>query len=191
MKELNDTNVLQENAPKVFVALARFLSAEQLDRLAAEYCHCVRLGGNVEPGLVRQEGASFNPRLARVLSLLTADGGIRNFTTLRAAIYAASVGEFPEALLDEVPVELLELVTNVSKNEFVQPDSVLIRGVIVLDTLRHLHQTDLSVQQRTEQLLALKEQLLGKPGEICPEWLRKKLEHAITLQMRRLDIERP
>jgi hypothetical protein len=150
---------LLEQSPKVFTALKRFLEPDQLASLAADYQECVSLGGNVEPGMTREDGVSFNPRLARILSIMIHDGGVKDFELLRSALYAAC---------DNSAVS----------------GSTLVRGVIALDSIRHLHQTDFSEPKRQEILLGVESTLLGQLRNEMPEWLQKKLEHAIALQRR-------
>jgi hypothetical protein len=150
---------LLEQSPKVFIALKRFLEPDQLTSLAANYQECVSLGGNVEAGMTREEGVSFNPRLARILSIMIQDGGVKDFELLRSALYAAC---------DNSAVS----------------GSTLVRGVIALDSIRHLHQTDFSEPKRQEILLGVESTLLGQLRNEMPEWLQKKLEHAIALQRR-------
>jgi hypothetical protein len=159
---------LLEGAPKLFVALKRFLTAQQLDSLAIDYSICAQNGGNFEAGMSREEGVSFNPRLARILSILIHDGRVRDIITLRAALYAGAASGSREGANLKVPSELKDAVSQ-----------EVIKGVIALDTIRHLHQTNFSSQERDE--------ILSKfntcPGD-TPEWLQKKLEHAILLQRR-------
>lgn len=150
---------LLEQSPKVFIALKRFLEPDQLASLAANYQKCVSLGGNVEAGMTREEGVSFNPRLARILSIMIHDGGVRDFESLRSALCAAC-------------------------DSLREKSSALVRGVIALDSIRHLHQTDFSEPKRQEILLGVESTLLGQLRNEMPEWLQKKLEHAIALQRR-------
>lgn len=182
MEHPNKTSELQQRAPKIFKALARFLDQTQLDQLAAEYFECDRLGGNVELGMVREEGVSFNPRLARLLSLLVTDGGVREFSLLRAALYAACLSESVE--LEQLPKELKSLISAVWRPDLSLSEAVLIRGVIELDTIRHLHQTAFSQPERIERIQALKRLLQRLQSGVLPEWLRIKLEHAVLLQTR-------
>ena len=134
--------------------------------------------------MVREEGVSFNPRLARILSLLIADGRVRDFNTLRAALYAASSARVPEGNPEGVPGELLGTVSAVWSRCPESATAALIRGVLELDALRHLHQTQYPQMTRLGMLGQLEEYLREDAAELLPEWLRKKLEHAITLQRR-------
>lgn len=183
----NKNNVLHEKSPKVFTALSRFLDSAQLAQLAAQYAECAACGGNVEPGVEREVGVSFNPRLARILSLLVTDGGVREYDTLRAALYAASC----DPRHDErraLPEELHALVTEVWSQAPALPSAALVRGVIELDSVRHLHQTQYPATQRHAMLACVEEDLLKDPSRALPEWLRTKLEHAISLQRRQIDL---
>jgi hypothetical protein len=176
-------NTLQAGAPKICNALGRFLDQAQFEQLEADYQRCAELGGNTEPGLVREEGVSFNPRLARVLSLLVTDGGVRDAGTLRAVLYAAALAVISGAGLS-VPPELVRVVTAVEETSPSLPEAALIRGVIELDTIRHVHQLKCPVAERGA-MLAEKEKFLQSGFlTLLPTWLRVKLEHALTLQLR-------
>jgi hypothetical protein len=150
---------LNDESPKVFMALQRFLAPDELAALESDYQRCVSLGGNVEAGMTREEGVSFNPRLARILSIMIHDGGVRDFESLRSALCAAC-------------------------DSLREKSSALVKGVIALDSIRHLHQTDFSEPKRQEILLGVESTLLGQLRNEMPEWLQKKLEHAIALQRR-------
>lgn len=179
--------MLRENAPKVFTALARFLPDPHLDQLAAEYFECVELGGNVEPGMVREEGVSFNPRMARVLSLLLTDGGVRDLDTLRASLYAAS----PRAVQDSAdltPPELRDVVVAVWADPCTTSTAALIRGVIELDAVRHLHQTTYPGAEREAMLARVEQTIVADSLVVLPEWLRQKLGTSISLQRRQIDL---
>jgi hypothetical protein len=191
MNKSNKISVVSANAPKVFAALARFLTEPQLAALAEEYLYCAEHGGNAEPGIVREPGVSFNPRQARVLSLLVTDGGVRDVFILRAVLYAAClVKKCSEVVAYDflVPEDLRTLVLAVVQGDFSLPSVALIRGVIELDGLRHLHQTVYSIDQR-RSLVASSEEILdlGMAHEL-PEWLRNKVMHAIVLQRRNIEL---
>jgi hypothetical protein len=190
MEHPNKTSELRKSAPKIFTELARFLDQTQLDQLAEQYFECDRLGGNLELGMVREEGVSFNPRLARILKLLVADGGVREYLVLRAALFAACLSEpvdlehLPGAAILQLSDELKSLVLAVWSPDLSEPKAALIRGVIELDTLRHLHQTVFSQEERVKRIQALERLLNGRQGSVFSDWLRIKLEHAVVLQTR-------
>lgn len=185
MTNLKVINTLKLGAPKVLSALGRFLDPTQLEQIATDYQRCAELGGNAEPGLVREEGVSFNPRLARVLSLLVTDGNVRDPATLRAALYTATLTVVGGVGLESfVPPELLRVVEAVEEASHSLPEAALIRGVIELDTLRHVHQVNCSVAQRVAMLADKKKLLQTGFLALLPAWLQGKLEHALTLQLR-------
>jgi hypothetical protein len=185
---------LAADSPKVFQALARFLSAEDLAIVANDYTHADAYGGNREPRLTRGEGVSFNPRLARILSILVHDVGVRELTTIRAALYVAAVdaglggADGAEKMYATIPVPP-DLVSTVNaeaaeSNAYRAKDTI--RAVIALDSVRHLHQGRWSTSERSG-ILANAEQTLQNltATKHAPE-LILKLRHAIELQRRRL-----
>jgi hypothetical protein len=125
--------------------------------------------------------------MARLLSLLIVDGRVRDFDTLRAALYAASRDSGlsgNEGVIEGIPQELADTVSAVWSRSSDNPTASLIWGVIELDSLRHLHQTDYSYVNRLAMIAGLERLLCEEAALPLPEWLRKKLEHAITLQRR-------
>jgi hypothetical protein len=185
---------LAADSPKVFQALARFLSPEELASVAQDYAQADALGGNREPRLMREEGVSFNPRLARIMSILVHDVAVRELTIIRAALYVAAIDSgFGSANASEktyatvpVPPDLMSIV-NAEGTEFQACRTRdTIRTVIALDSVRHLHQGRWSTSER-EGILANAEQTLQNltTTQHVPE-LILKLRHAIELQRRRL-----
>lgn len=51
-------------------SLSRLYGEAVAAQIAGDYCVAADLGGNLEPALPREEGVSFNPRIARVVSLV-------------------------------------------------------------------------------------------------------------------------
>lgn len=178
------------NSPKVFAALARFLSSDELALVAQEYSRADAHGGNHEVGLTREAGVSFNPRLARIISIIVHDLALRDLTTIRASLFcavgagrlAASIGA-PQ----EIPPELQAIVCAVLTSAADNGAASAIRGVIILDTVRHLHQTSLSLAERHD-ILADADQYLQRAlvAEQYPR-LATKLTAAIEMQRRLLN----
>jgi hypothetical protein len=188
-----DRQALIDESPKVFQALARFLSPTDLTLLNSDYQATRQLGGNIEHGLEREQGVLYNPRLARVLSIMATDLGITDSTTLRAALYAAvfhsGLGAVRSAIQDNpysTPPELEGVVAAALDRDSTGERECSIRGAIALDAVRHLHQTAWEFSQRQSFLSAVEETILCKIRGNAAEILVQKLEHAINLQQRRL-----
>lgn len=183
-------STLANDSPKVFHALARFLSPEELALVGSDYAFADAHGGNRELRLSREVGVSFNPRLARIVSILIHDLGVRDLSTIRAALYCAvfdsgcgipvNVDANPP-----VPLELHSLVSATTGEALAHGGSGAIRAVIALDSIRHLHQGEWSDGER-EDILAQAEQIArALAGSQQESVLIAKLSHAITLQRRR------
>ncbi len=184
----NKTSKLGEIVPKVFERLGRYIDQVELSRIMDDYRLCCELGGNHEPGMQREEGVSFNPRLARILLLLVADGGVRDSKVFRAALYAAAlcVSKLPERSLwqqaQKISVELAAEVQAALRSTPSTSTAALIRGVIELDAVRHIHQTTLASREREAILMLAEETLKQIVRAQAPEWICTKLGHAIVLQ---------
>jgi hypothetical protein len=187
------TQPLAADSPKVFQALARFLGPEELALVELDYTQAQALGGNSERGLMREEGVSFNPRLARIMSIIIRDLAVRDPLVIRASLYCAVLDsgfgvEQPQmarsAELD-VPAELQSLVGDAAFSSPRAEASLTIRAVIALDTVRHLHQGSSSTEER-EATLLYAQSLVRRLAERDPSTqLAIKLNHAIELQRRR------
>lgn len=184
---------LSIDSPKVFHALGRFLSVDELGVVEDDYQRARVRGGNVEPKISRDPGVSFNPRLARLLVILVNDLFIHDLSTLRAALYASvlysGLGERSDArelAFEDVPPELRPVVQGVLNGS--RGDSIvsLIRAVIALDSLRHLHQSLWTLDERESILTWAEQEIDSSEHERLPELLAKKVSHAITLQRQRL-----
>jgi hypothetical protein len=192
-----DKQALLHESPKVFAALARFLNPAELRLLSEDYQTAKDLGGDVECGLTREEGVSYNPRLARVLLIMARDLGCTDIEMYRVALYAAvfdtGLGVANSAAPSDfsiIPDEIRELVANVQGVQEGDTRSGSISGVIALDAVRHLHLTRWEATQRESILVALEDNLMSKLRSSAPEILVRKLQVAINLQRRRLVADR-
>jgi hypothetical protein len=179
------TSKLGEIVPKVFARLERSIDQVELTRIIDDYLICAERGGNLEPGMAREERVSFNPRLARILLLLEADGGVRDSLVLRAALYAASPAD--EACVQQaadIHTGLSELVQEARSSTPSTATAALISGVLELDTVRHIHQTTFSPDERAEMLMHAELMHRRIVQAQAPEWICTKLSHAIALQRR-------
>jgi hypothetical protein len=185
MSYSNKITTLHEIAPKVFIRLERFLDQDMLATIMDDYRICAEHGGNLEPGMVREEGVSFNPRLARILLLLVADGRVHDSSVLRAALYAASLSDAAlSTQLHNLCGALLGLVRDARSAAPQTAGGALIRGVIELDTVRHIHQTNFSSDERATMLKRAEAIHSCVVQAQAPEWVSTKLNHAIVLQRR-------
>lgn len=185
---------LASDSPKIFHALGRFLDTAQLAQLERDYIQAQARGGNTEPLARRAEGVSFNPRLARVLSLLIHDGGVRDLMTLRAALYGAvllSGASFQRTQIETQQFEfsreqeLIEIVEKIRTGVGDDPVASRIHAVIALDDVRHLHQSslELSEQELVLEYASARAEELARFSDVGE--LVVKLRHAVVLQRRR------
>jgi hypothetical protein len=168
--------------------LQRLLSAAEVAAIVADYSRVAEAGGNEEAEIYREEGVSFNPRLARVLSILIKDLTVRDAIQLRAALYAAQVSSMGNRWAD-IPKVLLPLVVPDAKGTFDDARGYTIQAVLALDSVRHLHQSSRAVSEK-EQVLKAAESLLIVPSSTgIPDVLANKLQHACAQQRRLLALE--
>jgi hypothetical protein len=193
---------LHSDSPKVFFALARFLNPDELGLLEDDYLRVRHQGGNIEPFAQREAGVSYNPRLARILSILVHDLAVRDLRTLRTALYAALIlktcehtplgntkGRWSEIVNQHDSAGVIELLSQLEHSMCRDPVSAMIAGALVLDNVRHLHQSRSTVAERREVLQGAQQWV--RAIELCgaSRDLMLKLRHAITLQQRRVDAD--
>jgi hypothetical protein len=206
---------LEDASPKVFFALQRFLKTAELAAVRADYKRAHDAGGNTEQFLTREEGVSFNPRLARVLSILVKDLGVHDPLVLRAALYSAALDSAAldsaalcngDAVSEHTPVssDVVHALLGPAEQSLAEPNRELealvlavcakdsdsraqtIRCVLALDTVRHLHQSTRSLSQRSAVLHHAELLLREACSASIPQVLREKLEHACIQQKRLL-----
>lgn len=181
---------MRQESPGLVVLLTRAFGEGAIDVVSIDYELAVQAGGNQElHGLEREEGVSFRPRLSRIVTILLQDLGCRDLSTVRAAVYAAGCAEPSADVVGERVVEIARAGHPAHVQSGVPEESQAIALAIELDGVRHLHQTTL-VEQEREAVLAGAEALLEKLPELAmTSPLRRKLEHAIGLQRRRIEMD--
>ncbi len=164
---------MREDAPGLVTLLERAYGEACIDLVSAVYEQAAWAGGNIEPnGLVRDEGVSFRPRLARIATLLIQEVPRVRLETVRAALSAAARGSGPFGSPGESSTE-----------------AYAVQLAIQLDTTRHLHMTQLDSKARGRALAAAEELLSCAPADAPVDTLRQKLLHAINLQRRNLGVD--
>lgn len=175
-----------KECPGLVGSLSRLYGSNTVTQMGVDYCAAADLGGNVEVGLPREEGVSFNPRIARVVSVVIQDCEGVDPRMLRVAVYST----IPTEKVEAVPAELLSDVVAVRSSSGESP--TWIQGIslaLFLDRIRHLHMIEMSDVERMSYMKEVKSlpMLSAHPG--APENLRLKVIHAIDLQTRRIAID--
>ena len=179
--------------PNVFTALRRAVTQDECERIAAVYRNVDSYGGNHEYEVVREEGVSYNPRLARVVSILLSDGAVRDESVFVTALWSALVYDADVFCggkqATSVPEEMLSQIEQVINDPLAQPRYAVIRASLDLDRIRHLHISCLSYEDRLRAIESV-ESLYGEALlAVLPEQLCAKLHHACMLQRRRLKLD--
>lgn len=182
-------SLFQQECPGIFLVLSRFLSADNLRVISDDYEAVAGRGGNHEPRVHREEGVSFNPRLARILLIVTREAGLREFPLLRAALYSA-LHHTTDELMPWVPDELRALVTAIRDPLREDEGASNVRAAITLDAIRHLHMTDYSIAEKETFLEEWKSSPLMAVSSAARDNLRQKLRSALAMQRRRCDLEK-
>ena len=133
---------------------------------------------------------SFNPRVARIASLVFEHSDTPTIEAIAAAMWSL-VPEQTAELQGSAPevCALVEAVYGGSESRGLNPNSATIRAALLLDRLRHLHMASFSVGEKAKVLEeAARSSVLSEGFPISQE-LRAKVEHAIRLQQRNVGEE--
>ena len=174
------TGRLSEECPGLAVLLGRYFDPTTVEMLSEDYFAAVGRGGNQEDGVIREEGVSFNPRLARIITVLLRDGGVRDSWMLRVAVYGAvssaggSLKGIDARLASEVALLMREPCAG-------PPWYKTIALTYLLDRVRHLHMTTLTGAVREEILRSVERSPIVS-GEAEGDPILVKVRHAISLQ---------
>jgi hypothetical protein len=184
MPEPDPLQIIQHHAPALAKTLQRVLGSLELRDLVHDLEAVVALGGAHERGIVREPGVSFNPRLGRLLALLIKEGGFSDLLSMRAVLWSSVVTP-PE--LDQVPDQqvrtvVAQVVGAAACGAQEQSRVNAMRGVLLLDSVRHLHLSTISREEK-ERLLDEGERQLAVAGA---DALHAKLSYALAAQRRLL-----
>jgi len=175
----------RRECPGISATIDRMFEEEVAERIALDYEAVSDAGGNKEAQIFREEGVSFNPRVARILSIVIQDGGLTGARELRVAMYAtvSSVERVSHALSDELAGEVRSvLCAQDASSDWIR----VIRLSLVLDRVRHLHMTNVDDSEKLVVLDEVGAQALRDCGAGVPERLVSKVSRAIQLQRQRV-----
>ena len=173
----------RKECPGLVGSLGRLYGEAVVTQVAADYCAAADLGGNAEVGLSREEGVSFNPRIARIVSLVIQDCNRVEPHMLRVAVYST----LPREKMGAVPPAVQPDVLSVGSASQESPGWM--QGIVLaleLDRIRHLHMIAMSDDERMSYMKEVQNSPLLSVPSVTHENLRLKVIHAIDLQTRRL-----
>jgi len=173
-----------QECPGLAGSLGRLYGLVVAEEFAHHYAVVADLGGNDELGVAREEGVSFNPRIARVLSLVIQYCDEITPHVLRVTAYSTLPVDV------EVPTEFRSDVVAVREATPLSPAWVsCITLALMLDRVRHLHMTEIPVGEKESILSAVASSPLLTPGVGSPENLRLKVLHGLAMQRRRIKMD--
>jgi hypothetical protein len=168
-------------------SLTRLYGEGVVSQISEDYSAAADLGGNLELALPREEGVSFNPRIARVVSLVIQECDSVGLTLLRSAVYSCVDNDRINDIPPEVGCEVKEIKTaSLQSPAWAQGVSL----VLMLDRVRHLHMVTSTHDEKGAYLDEVRASMLLRPESRAPERLRMKVQHAVDLQARRLADDR-
>lgn len=139
---------IRKYSPHLASVVTRLFDAQALEQIAPIFHWCIEQGGLDELDFGREEGASYNPRPARVALILINDAASRDLTSVGAAIIAAGLEgsafepdgsqfqQLAEARAELAARPLAELV-KLSDEDICEAGTIAC--CLWLDRARHLH----------------------------------------------------
>ena len=179
---------LAKDSPGLLGTLGTFLPKEDVSSLEDSYRKAASLGALNEFPIKRKEGASFNPRPARLCSLLLKEGELREVNTLSASFFLPS----DENKVEKIPPEeatLIKSARSLFESHPLSEHAVLLSLVWHLDLIRHLHMSSLSDQEKSELCLLTNNKLLPISSRVCSSRLHVLLEQSVSRQAKNLKLE--
>lgn len=186
---MNKSLSLREAAPGLYSSLKKILLPEDLASIEKSYTEVATRGGIEESPVIREVDASFNPRPARIATLVLTDAKPTNLT--KAILLALWSSLILDAATDpqwsQVPEDLtsaLDRISSINGTSLEDIDEVVVAVALRLDQVRHLHMTTLNINEKMsflESVEALVTNLLLSHSELP---ILKKLSHAIHQQRR-------
>lgn len=185
----------KRECPGLFAKLSRALDPCTLQQLSQDYQQAGAAGGNLEVGIVREQGVSFNPRIARIVSIVLQEGGVlqdggcNEPITLRAAIYA-TIPVMPDILGDDDGA--IKGLINELRKDLVDATmdgrARILALAIELDSIRHLHMSALSLTEKREVLDCAARLAEYGAQAVLSAKLSKKLAHGVSMQSKKISL---
>lgn len=144
----------EEHSPKLKGTLRRLLPDTERKAVESFFLLAIQFGGLEELDYIREEGQSFNPRPARILSILIDQANQRSPLVLSAASVASVWSELPPETQARIPSEVAEVAeqaAHISRTIMTEEHSKRLKPAILialasyLDRARHLHLADASI----------------------------------------------
>lgn len=196
-------SLLATSSPGLLATLQRVFSAEEVSLLSEDYGLVVNAGGLSEDPVIREEGVSYNPRPARIATIVLAETPHPELHAIRLALWstigASRMSDAPECIAADLRMvrSILEESSKLVSQETREGGSLIevntssvveVLLAVQLDTVRHLHMTTLSPEAR-ERVVETSEAMVRKVEQIVAsvtvvQTLIKKLQHSISQQRR-------
>ena len=183
---------LRATAPGLFSSLMKTLSPEDLTHIEKCYEEVLSRGGADEFPIVREVDASFNPRPARIATIvLTNTKPTHLLRAIELGLWSCLIRDSGvSTLLLEAPediVRALHRIHFIESNVDSDIDEVIVALAVHLDQVRHLHMTNLSPEDKSSLLFRAEKLVTALLPSHVELPILKKVSHAIQQQRRILE----
>jgi hypothetical protein len=179
---------LKQEAPALFIKLQKFLRADEVLLLSDEFARVSSFSDSFEGSITRRTDAPFNPKPARIASILIDDGGVKSVRFIQAAFWSCVPIESREA--SGVSGEILNVLSQVeqaTRTGTSSPEVSSLVFAILLDQIRHVHMMTASADQRRKVVQEVEAAASVALHDSSSVGLREKLHHAVRMQKRVLE----
>jgi len=173
---------LQIDSPALFGSIQRRFDTGLVSLVVAEYRDAAAAGGNREVDFSRPEEASFNPRMARIASLVSNEGGFDDIGAIRAVLWSCVPGRIEHQSLPSPPSDLIAAMEEDARTRL----AATIFAALQLDRARHLHLTEAGLDFQRAFVMEAQDLVDMEPFSNIAPMLRNKLIHALAMQSRRI-----
>ena len=185
---MREDNLFLSASPGLYSSLKRVLLEQELAEFSRVFSLVVALGASDEGKVHRKEGASYNPRPSRIVTIIAGDR-----TACNIKIFLTALWSCVQEISEDVPREFRDTVGRIrtgldEPGKIQSVDEATVALALTLDQIRHLHMEQRSeIEKKTVLLRAetLRQQLQELVGE---NHLIDKLAYSTEQQSRMLQM---
>jgi hypothetical protein len=175
---------LRADSPGLYGSLKKFASAAELEQLEEAFLAAWKLGAGTEAPITRDPGVSYNPRPARIATILIKECQNLAAQEIAACFWISAItrgAELPQT--DYAGKQLAQqafAALNDSSLPTLKANALRIAAAVLVDSIRHLHMSSLSDTERQAEINHSKRFIAGLPDGSIDARILAVLQHATS-----------
>lgn len=157
-------------------------SAAELGQLELAYSSAWKVGAGVEAPVLREPGASYNPRPARIATILIKECRDLTVVEIVACFWVPALEKGFEILNPNEAGQLLAKQSYSALHDVssfnLKPQALRVAAAVLVDAIRHLHMSSLSSAERQAKIEQSERFIAGLTASSIDARLFAVLEHA-------------